>query len=142
MVLRKRSIGSPLSRQLENSLRMSFGTSWLIPLSKTIGKDTCAARKRQQKLKSVQSWHVEIQHSQMELRHVKFQGPQRATHGGHRVTLVFEESCPGFKAADIIVDAENAISFTHAAPASINPTDVEHPPELSGQFHKADIVSF
>ena len=68
------------------------------------------------RVKSVQSWHVEIQHSQVELRHVKLQGPHRAAHGGHGVTLFFEESCPGFKAVDIIVDAENAISFAHAAP--------------------------
>jgi hypothetical protein len=65
---------------------------------------------------------------------VKLQGPQRAAHGGHGVTLFFEESCPGFKAADIIVDAENAISVTHAAPASINPTDVEHPPRAFGSI--------
>jgi hypothetical protein len=28
-----------------------------------------------------------------------------------RVPLFFEQSCPGFKAADIIVDAENAIPW-------------------------------
>ena len=54
----------------------------------------------------------------MELRRVKRQSPEWAARGGDGVALFFEESCPGVKAADIIADAENAISFTHAALAS------------------------
>ena len=48
MVFSKIGIGSPLLRQLENTLRMLSGTSRLaiVPLSNTIGKDACAARKR------------------------------------------------------------------------------------------------